>query len=131
ADHRAGAQREELVNELMNPGKDLARKLLEHLLKEARIDAEEAAHVLAIGLDTARAQTFPNNGSIGPSGELDVVGGFREAEFHGKGALKCFDTGPASANKRAVDIEENEFNHEKEKRRPRRAARAGKKDYFK
>src|SRR5258707_14412292 len=65
----------------------------EKLIEPKDVVIEKTAKILRCGIDSMLEETFPNEGPIGPSGEIQFSRRSRQMEFMLEGALERFDPG--------------------------------------
>ena len=85
--------------------------LRENVVEPEDIAFEEAPKMFGVRFDVVLPEKFAHQAHVGATGKLHFLRAVRDAEFRRKRFGKRLDAGAARVDERAVNVEENEFDH--------------------
>lgn len=104
-------QRLQIVDQFPDAGTGLRFTLGQNVVEPEDVALEEAAEMFGIGLDVIEPEKFAHQTDIRAAGELHFLCAVWNAELQREHLCKCLDACAARVNERAINVEEDEFDH--------------------
>ena len=118
AEHRRFAQGQALLDKSRNPLANVALALPQDLIEPENITRKEPLEVFRRARDTMKPEELPHQADIRSSGKFKFFEAIRSVEFRSEYLGEGAHPRAAGANQRAINVEQDQPNHESVKRKP-------------
>ena len=108
---RRSWQRGELREKFVRAGARATALFAEQMIEPESVAIEEAARVLGSVRDAVMREQFADQSGVRAPGEGEMLGAIGNLELHRERAPERAHAGPAGLNQRAIDVEQDEFDH--------------------